>query len=163
MPPDEEWTEELAEQYDEIRKYFIAHPDPACIPLFLNSYGEIDGLGVYQLVDNVFEKFEPNEVIPHLIGALSSKHKSVRYWTSQICLHFPDERLIEPVIEALKHNDEDTRYFCYNILGFILEATDYNYATQIEPVIDKGLGEETYQELIELLTELKENIKKNGC
>ncbi len=163
MPPDEEWTEELAERYDAIRQYFINNPDPACIPLFLHSYGERGGLGVYQMVADVFEQYSPEEVIPHLTVALSSEHRSVRYWTAQICMHFADERLIEPVLKALQDSDEETRYFCYATLGFILEATQYDYAQQLELVIDRGLAEETDQGVIEQLNEIKENIKKNGC
>jgi hypothetical protein len=96
MPPDDEWTEELAQQYDQVRHYFIENPDPVCIPLFLHSFGNRSGWGIYQLVDEVFQRYEPAEVIPYLKGALRSEHESVRYWTAQICLAFADERLIEP-------------------------------------------------------------------
>jgi hypothetical protein len=163
MPPDEEWTEELAEQYAAVRQYFINNPDPACIPLFLHSYGERGGLGLYQMVADVFEQYSAEEVIPHLTKALSSKHRSVRYWTAQICMLFADEQLVEPVLNALKDSDEDTRYFCYTTLGFILEATQYSYTKQLKHVIDRGLAEETDQGLIRKLKEIKEGIKKNGC
>lgn len=163
MPPDEEWTEELAKQYDQVRQFFINHPDPACIPLFLHSFGNRNGLGIYQLVDEVFQNYKPAQVVPHLTEALDSKHESVRYWTAQVCMDFPNERLIEPVLKALKYSNEDTRYFCYLTLQYILEDAQYDYAEQVEPIIDEGLTKETYHGLIELLSEIKENIKKNRC
>jgi hypothetical protein len=161
MPPDEEWTDELADRYDEIRKFFINHPNPACIPLFLNSHGEIHGRGVYQLVDSVFYAYSPDEVIPHLIDALGSPHKSVRYWVAQICLSFPDKRLLKPILETLEISDEDTRYFCYCMLGRILEVTDYK-SKEINSVLENGLIKETDDDILELLDEIKDEIKKNS-
>ncbi len=51
MPDDEVLTEDLIQQYDEVRQHFIDSPDQRCIPLFLGSFGDGDGFGVYQLVN----------------------------------------------------------------------------------------------------------------
>jgi len=45
---------EILQKYEEVRKYFVENPDPRCIELFLNSFGERSGFGIYQLVDEVF-------------------------------------------------------------------------------------------------------------
>lgn len=47
MPKDQELNESLISEYDEVRKYFLANPTQECLPLFLNSFGEYDGCGVY--------------------------------------------------------------------------------------------------------------------
>jgi hypothetical protein len=50
MPDDDSLSTELINEYDMVRKYFLMNPDEECIPLFLNSYGKIDGYGVYKLI-----------------------------------------------------------------------------------------------------------------
>jgi len=51
LPPDDQLSADLIREYDEVRKFFIEHPDPRCIPLFLNSFGDESCFGVYQLVE----------------------------------------------------------------------------------------------------------------
>jgi len=121
MPPDTELTEDLSTRYDEIREYCIAHPDREYIPLFLNSFGEGDGFGVYVQVDEVIREFSAEEVIPHLIKALHSEHPSVREWCAQIAIDFPSPELIDSLRELLQNRDEkqDTRCYAASDLGLI--------------------------------------------
>ena len=44
------WT--LSTGTDDVRKHFVSHPDNRCVPLLLNAFGEGDGHGVYQLVED---------------------------------------------------------------------------------------------------------------
>ncbi|UQA57038.1 HEAT repeat domain-containing protein [Polyangium aurulentum] len=101
MPPDRELSEEQIVTYDEIRKYFIANPAIECIPLLLNSFGDGGGFGVYQLVEDVFIGFSPEDVVPHLAVALRSPHAGVRFWSSQIAQSFPDPRLTDALVALL--------------------------------------------------------------
>jgi len=55
---------DLMLQYEEVRTYFMEHPDPECIPLFLNSFGSGFGLGIYQMVEWLIEKFSQNRFFP---------------------------------------------------------------------------------------------------
>jgi HEAT repeat protein len=107
MPDDEALSEELIRRYDEVRRHFIDYPDARCIPLFLNSFGEGDGFGVYQLVEDVLTRFPSQEVIPHLLTALSNSSRSVRYWVAEIAASFPDEQLVRPLSVFLTEGDED--------------------------------------------------------
>ncbi|HZH62199.1 MAG TPA: HEAT repeat domain-containing protein [Metabacillus sp.] len=100
---------ELIKKYDDVRKYFLANPDPICIPLFLNSFGNGSGFGVYQLIEDVLVKYSHEQVVPHLIESLNSKWYGVRYWTAQIASLFPDKRLIDPLKKLLKESDPDIR------------------------------------------------------
>ena len=52
LPDDSELSEELIAQYDEVRKHFIKSPNELAVPLLLNSFGDGDGFGVYQLVED---------------------------------------------------------------------------------------------------------------
>jgi len=107
MPDDEVLTEELIQRYDEVRKHFIESPDQRCIPLFLGSFGEGDGLGVYQLVEDVLIQYPPHQVIPHLETALSSSHRSIRYWAAEISANFPSQQLLHALSALLDEHDED--------------------------------------------------------
>ncbi len=121
MPRDSEISEELIKQYDEIRKYCVQNPFEECIPLFLNSFGEIDGLGVYQLVEDVFSAFPKEVVVPYLLESLESKHYSVRYWTANIAVAFPDIRLLEPLLNLYSKENDDIKISIISILSFIEE------------------------------------------
>ncbi|WP_448144541.1 hypothetical protein [Pseudomonas silesiensis] len=43
MPADSALTQEIIDQYDNVRKYFIEHPDIKAILLFLRSFGDGNG------------------------------------------------------------------------------------------------------------------------
>ncbi|MBV9469789.1 MAG: HEAT repeat domain-containing protein [Abitibacteriaceae bacterium] len=107
MPDDNDLSQAEIDKYNEVRKYFMSFPDVACVPLFLNSFGKGDCFGVYQLVELVIEQFSRSEVKPHLLDALVSPFRSVRYWSAQIAAGFPDKDLIEPLSKLLQENDPD--------------------------------------------------------
>ncbi|WP_019636598.1 HEAT repeat domain-containing protein [Paenibacillus fonticola] len=138
--------DETIKKYDEVRKFFLSNPDPSCVPLLLNSFGNGDGFGVYQLIEDVIVKFDNELVLPHLINALDSEHKSVRYWNAQIASSFPDTILIEPLIKLLEEKDSDIRYASITALSQIDE----------ESIIEKMkdiLKKEDDKDIIELIHE----------
>lgn len=106
MPDDEMLSEEIINEYDQVRKHFLDISDERCIPLFLNSFGEGDGFGVYQLVEDVFRKYPPSKVVAHLETALADPKRSVRYWAAEIAANFPDEQLV-PSLQALLDEDNE--------------------------------------------------------
>lgn len=63
MLSDLEIEKSIIDKYDEVRKYFLKNRNPECVQLFLNSFGEISGFGVYQLVEDVIRKYNADEVI----------------------------------------------------------------------------------------------------
>jgi len=109
MLPDEELTEETLKIYDDARVYFQQNPNKACIPLFLNSFGERDGLGVYQLVEEVFYDFSIEDMKEHLINALSNKKGSIQYWCSRIASHFPCVEFIAHLEKLLYEGNFDIK------------------------------------------------------
>jgi HEAT repeat protein len=121
LPPDDQLSAELIRNYDEVRKFFIEHPDSRCIPLFLNSFGGESCFGVYQLVEDVFRPFPPEAIVSHLKESLSSVHWPVRYWRAQIAMAFPAPELLEPLEKLLRAGDSDTRVFAACAIGRICE------------------------------------------
>jgi hypothetical protein len=110
MPADGELSTETISRYDEARKLFLQHPDPESVPLFLGSFGEGDGFGVYQLIGDVIVQLDRDVVLPHLAEALRSAHRSVRYWSAQIAALVPDSRLAERLTGLLADEDSGVRY-----------------------------------------------------
>ncbi|MFB6367894.1 HEAT repeat domain-containing protein [Paenibacillus elgii] len=100
---------EVIKKYNDVRVHFLNYPDPQCIPLFLNSFGEGSGFGVYQLIEDVLMKYSVEQVVPHLISALHSEHIGVRYWCSHIAASFPTPSLIPPLVHLLSDPDPDIR------------------------------------------------------
>lgn len=109
MPKDDELKESEIDKYEEVRKYFLDNPDEKCIPLFLNSFGGKDGLGVYQVVEDVILMYDSEIVLPHILKALDSTYEGVKYWAIQISSNFPSECLFNPLVSLLKLKDEDIK------------------------------------------------------
>lgn len=110
MPNDDILDEGLINKYDEVRKFFLVNPSEECIPFFLNSFGEYDGFGVYQLVEDVILKFKHEIVVDYLKKSLRNENKGVRYWCAQIAASFPDNILVEPLSDLLTDEISDIRF-----------------------------------------------------
>ena len=109
LPDDLKLTQEVAESYDKIRKFFLYNPDSRCIPLFLNSFGGRNGWGVYQLIEDVLRKYQPQEVLPHLVEGFKSSNLYVRHWSAEIAASFPDPCLVGPLSTLLADKDYDVK------------------------------------------------------
>lgn len=147
MPKDEDLTKDLLKQYDQARKYFLQYPNIAAIPLFLNSFGHIDGHGVYQLVKDVILKCPREEVIPYLKASLASEHYSVRYWSVQIAVHYPSEELLPLLVQLLEEDDFNLKYNTLTALGQFKPALS-------TPIVNKYLERETDKELRKVATDI---------
>ncbi len=157
--PDDEGlneSEQLIKEFDQVRQYFIGHPDPACIPLFLNAFSNSMGFGVYQLCDDVFRQFDQSLIIPHLKNALCSQHQGVRWWAAHWSIDFPSAELVAPLEQLLANPiDEDAHYFALATLACIwTEARN----EQARDILEMRLEHETDPSRIELINEvLQEN------
>lgn len=111
MPDDDDLTQEVIDKYDEVRKFFTANPDKEVISLFLNSYGNGDGWGVYQLVEDVFYKCHRDDVVVEIKEILENPSiaDSVRYWVTQVSAAFSDVKLKKGLAISLKSKNEDIR------------------------------------------------------
>jgi hypothetical protein len=147
MPSGPKLTPELIRHYDDVRKYFLQHPIPDCVPLFLNSFGEDGGLGVYQLVEDVLRLFNPVDVVPHLNISLRSTHVGVRYWSAQTAALFPVPELIEPLATLLQDPNADIRYTAVMALEQIKD-------NKILQILNQALIHESEQDVRELISEI---------
>ncbi|CVK17238.1 hypothetical protein Ga0061079_1293 [Apibacter mensalis] len=143
MPKDEDLSEELIRKYDEVRQFFLQNSNKECVPLFLNSFGYIDGLGVYQLVEDVILQFSSEDVVPYLKIALDSKEYSVRYWNVQIAANYLSSELLPLLNKILREDDFDIKYNALTAIG------QYNIVLS-KPILEQYLHEEDNEELREI-------------
>ncbi|MCZ9149162.1 hypothetical protein OM219_13490 [Escherichia albertii] len=123
MPNDYDITQELIDKYDDIRLYFCANPTEEAIPLFLQSFGEGNGLGVYQLVEDFLFNCDKNIVVSNIASILENPltMESVRYWCTLLAMVFADNTLIKGLNISLQSDDEDTRDMAMLSLKMITE------------------------------------------
>ena len=152
MPSDEKIDKELIEKYDDIRNYFLKNKDFRCVSLFLNSFGFINGLGVYQLVEDVIIMYEEKDVVPLLVKSLNSDYYSVRYWSTQIASNFSSKKLIETLSMLLDENNYDIKFAS-------LAAIERNDSLSKKTILEKYLLQENDEELRGFAHNIISNIK----
>lgn len=150
MPSDETLTEDLIATYDEARRVLATGKDTRAVKLLLRSFGDGDGFGVYQLVDETLRAYPRDVVILGLAESLRSDVPSVRAWSMEMALDYPDERLIPQAIENLQSMDRDTRAFAAYFLGRVaahpaahlalVKALDSEADEETRTAIEEALG-----------------------
>ena len=149
LPSDPQMPGELIETYNEVRQYFIANPDTNCIDLFLNSFGEGSGFGIYQLVDEVLRQYPKAEVVSRLAYSLMSQKRSVRYWCAEMAASFPDPDLVEPLDSLIKEDDMEIRSSALTAIFTIKDQ-------RVLPILQSLRIRETDPDLQQLITDALE-------
>lgn len=117
MPSDNKMTKYDIEKYEEVRRFFLENMDEQCIPLFLNSFGGKDGLGIYQMVEDVILMYDQEVVIPYILNSFNSTCEYVIYWCIQIASNFPNVDLFAPLVGFLKYEDDDIKFVTITALA----------------------------------------------
>ena len=156
MPKDNELSDVIINKYDEVREFFINNPDNQCIPLFLNSFGGKDGLGVYQMVEFVISMYDKEEVLPHVLKALHSPRDGVRYWAAQIASNFPDEMLFESLCNLLLEEDDDIKAATITALAQL--ALSNISVNMVIKVLEDEIKKITDEEIKEFAEEVLEDV-----
>lgn len=152
LPPDRQMNKETIEMYDDVRRFLAANPHVACIRPFLGAFGDGDGLGVYQLAGGVLRAHPRNEVDEALAGALTSPHRSVRYWNAQLAAEFPSSRLVPLLLGLLDEDDHDLKYAA-------LTALEQSSDASIVPSVERFASTERDDELRELACEVADVLR----
>ena len=111
--------ESLVDKWEEVLNYFMEHPCEESIPLFFNSLGDNDGLGVYQGLGHYLVKFPPEIVIPYFKSAFRSPSPAIRSWAADFALdiHSGAQDFIEAMLPLLLDSDDDVRCGTINALS----------------------------------------------
>jgi len=144
QPMPDEPDAEIMARYDAALDFFYRHPDPACIPLFLNSFGEWDDFTIYERVQYMLSRFPNATVVPHLLQAMASPHRGVRLWTADTACRFPDDALVPALTRLMKESGLDMRL----VAAAALERIDSPAAQAAAASL---LEQETEEEVREIL------------
>ncbi|MEN9284179.1 MAG: hypothetical protein RLZZ179_1672 [Verrucomicrobiota bacterium] len=109
LPPTSEVSDALLRRFDEVRRLFAETPDERCVTLLLNAFGQGDGHGVYQLVEDTILAHDRDTVIAALRQSLLNRAGSVRYWSAQIAANYHAPELVTPLVQILTEGDPDER------------------------------------------------------
>ena len=149
MSPDE--TQDVIDTFDHVRRYFISNPDERCIPLFLRAFGNHMGWGLFQLCDDVFNKYEPQKIVTHLKTSLKSDNAGTRWWAAHWAIEYPSPELSDQLINLVNSTlDSDAHYFALATLGEIYLKNDNQV---IYKLLKERKESETEPEIRELLAE----------
>ncbi|HZM72997.1 MAG TPA: hypothetical protein VFC71_06440 [Candidatus Polarisedimenticolia bacterium] len=148
MPPDEELTDELIGQFDEARRALALDPQGGGVRLLLNAIGRGSGFGVYQLVDDTLRAYDPDNVVQVLAELLATVPDDRSGWLMEYALDYPDERLIDPVVEALVRGDRDTRFFAASFL-----VDQFRDVPRVREAVRSARAREDDPEIVRVLDE----------
>nr|WP_244663443.1 MULTISPECIES: hypothetical protein [unclassified Xanthomonas] len=111
LPDDEQLTQDLVDAYDAARRLFLSAPERAALSLFLRSFGNGDGWGVYPLVEDVFHACDRNAAVAAIREALDDPAlpDGSRYWVTQLAAAFADPSLRAGLALSLRSEHPDTR------------------------------------------------------
>lgn len=152
LPPDGEMSRETMETYDKVRRFLSANPDAYCLGPFLGAFGDGDGFGVYQLADKVLEAHAKNDVVDALAEALTSRHRSVRYWNAQLAAEFPSDRLVPFLLVLLGEDDYDMKYAALTALEQCSDET-------VVPQLELFAAMEAEEELRQLALDVADGLR----
>jgi HEAT repeat protein len=119
LPADEDLSDDLIQEFDDVRTFFVSHADPRCARLLVGALGDGSGFGVYQLVEDALRNQERGAVVEALREGLSSERRGVRSWSAEIAAGgYHDASLIPGAMAVLLGNDSgDTRYWAAVLLS----------------------------------------------
>ena len=147
LPDDGAELESIIQTFNEIRMFFLENPEPESIPLFLNCFGNGNGYGTYQLIEDVIILHDKNVVISHLKKALYSSYPSVRYWCAQIAEHFDSDELLDGLINVYQNGDDDAKCAALTALSGIENEKVFELAKN-------ALIEEIDEDLLEIADDI---------
>jgi HEAT repeats len=148
MPPDDDWSQELADEFLSVCKYLSKHPDLRTVPLMLNCFGNGDGLGLYSEVEVALDRFPVDVVVQHLRKALESSQVSVRRRCLEILPEYADRSLLPQIVRSLRSSDLEEQAWAANALGAIWTPDDRQIVRDVLPAVASKAAQERLGELL---------------
>jgi len=133
--------EALLREYNEVLQYFFdKDPCEESIHLFLNSFGNEDGYGIYDVVCCYIYRFNTKQVAEPLLEALKSPYFGVRYWATIISGYFvnSDHRIVTNLLDLLDDSESQVRDYAISTLANYEQIDGYS-----KIIIDKYQREQS--------------------
>lgn len=149
LPPDRQLTSEIVGDLNRVRLWLRDNPIDEALPLLLRLFGEGDGLGIYQLIEDTVACFPREAVIRELQAILKDASPTIRSWAIEISARYPDASLAETLFQLLPDLDLDSRYAAINALeafqsadaiSFLVEWEKHEDNHELKSLISEILG-----------------------
>ena len=109
MPDDDDASIETLQRYEEIVEQLVMYNDPRCIQPLIESFGYIDGYGLYWSTMHLIETFAVEETSPLLIKALNHENKGTRLWATRMLMRSQNNEVFPKLITLLADEAEHVR------------------------------------------------------
>lgn len=109
MPDDQVATAEVIDHYDYIVERLTEFKDPRCIQPLIESFGYIDGFGVYWRALHLLEDFGTEQITPFLLAALSHNNRGTKYWATFMLMRIRNNEAIPQLIKLTGDEAEYVR------------------------------------------------------
>ena len=130
MPADDEdeaLTEELLDQYvavvDELHQLLEPSRDKRAIAPLIRSFGYGIGYEIYWSTLHTLEKFDAQQILPHLIDAVQRGERGSRMWAAYMLGRCQDERAIPSLLRLLNDPEEYVRAHAVTALSMISDPS----------------------------------------
>jgi|GEM_PF-2152887 len=130
--------------FHEASYYFQCHPDPACVPVFLNCFGHYSNMGIYTTIENILLEVDRDIVLYHLNEALYSQCPAIRYWCARLAQTFFSPQLIDGLIYVYEQGDLSSQCAALTALSDIRHR-------KVENFLEQALTRATDTDLLVLL------------
>ncbi len=109
MPGDLDISQEQCDSFMAALKYFRDKPDKRCIPLFVNCVSKHTGMGMYEVISDVFVAQDREEVVSHLKVALKSGSDAIKFRCCWWATDIDAWELVELIGPLISSQDDDLR------------------------------------------------------
>lgn len=113
MPDDQSITQEQIDAYAEVidQLYYALREDndPRAIQPLIDSFGYIDGFGVYQTTLTILGRFSDNQLMPHLLESVQHGERGSRAWSALMLGHTEDRAVVPYLLPLLNDPEEYVR------------------------------------------------------
>jgi hypothetical protein len=147
LPPTSGIDDGLFRRFDEVRKFLSENRDDRCVPLLLNVFGDGDGHGVYQLVEDTILRFPEDLVIPQLVAGLRNPRSSIRYWNAEIAANYSRAELVAPLLACLRHGTIEERMAA-------VAALERNASSEVRQALENALVADLEKPVKDLIQEV---------
>ncbi len=147
QPLPDDAREELLQRLRTVTSHLFQHPDPACIPLLLNTLARWDDWSLYDSIQSVLRQFKPAEVVPFLRAGLDHKRDVTRSWSADTARYFPHPLLVEPLGRMLGEPRSEMRLVAAAALEMIA-------LPEVVALAKQALDTEEDEDVLEILRQI---------
>jgi HEAT repeat protein len=123
MPDDQSVSQEQLDAYstviDELYHVLKQDNDPRAIQPLIDSFGYIDGFGVYHTTLTILGRFDDKQLMPHLLDAVQHGERGSRAWAALMLGHTQDRAVVPYLLPLLNDPEEHVRADAAIALGNI--------------------------------------------